>query len=255
MVAEDDKAKRRRAIEEHVRRTHQEFEELAPEPLLIDEIGWPVFLRIWNDLAKSLYMRVSELSRKFGSGDAESDAVHANGGMGFPPATDVGISATEARLGVTLPSSYKGFLYASNGWTFYTLLDHVENIGWLHEKDPFEIEAWHYSDSPHVTDEDYFQYDLNKQEPVLIRTEYLLRSLKIDDASYSPSVTSERTLLLNPAIRTRTGEWEAWDLAPSLAGARRFRSFQEMMQHYCRQHVVSLKRRIQRLEAKLMKPP
>src|SRR5205823_4641574 len=44
------------------------------------------------------------------------DEVAESGWLGYPPASERQIAAAEARLGATLPPSYRAFLRVSNGW-------------------------------------------------------------------------------------------------------------------------------------------
>lgn len=74
-------------------------------------------------------------------------AAHHRGYMGFPGATEQQISATEARLGVYFPPSYRAFLQASNGWEEMGLalpnqLWPVEQVEWLRVRSQEIIDIW-----------------------------------------------------------------------------------------------------------------
>src|SRR5262249_3381412 len=74
-----------------------------------------------------------------------------------------------------------------------------------------------------LTDEEYLVYG-EEQDSGLFRTEYLESALEISD------VGDSAVLLLNPEVVDDTGEWEAWLFANWIPGARRYRSFRELMQ-------------------------
>jgi hypothetical protein len=65
--------------------------------------------------------------------------------MGFAPAEEQAILATEARLGRRLPPSLRGFYAVSNGWRATGLFTHdvlpVEEIGWLRDRVPHLYEV------------------------------------------------------------------------------------------------------------------
>jgi hypothetical protein len=69
-----------------------------------------------------------------------------SGWPGHKPASKQDIVATEVRLGVWLPPSYRNFLLASNGWTStadgHCALRKVEEIGWLPDLDPELLASW-----------------------------------------------------------------------------------------------------------------
>ena len=81
-----------------------------------------------------------------------------------------------------------------------------------------------------IPDEDYFVYGEHQKE--VFRLEYLQTALEISDSIESA------VYLLNPQVVTVDGEWEAWFLA-SWEGARRYRSFWEMMQDEHRRFLES----------------
>ncbi len=77
--------------------------------------------------------------------------------------------------------------------------------------------------SPPVPDEDYFTYGKD-QDAGTLRAEYLPGCLQVSE------IGDMAVLLLNPAVQTAEGEWEAWFFAGWLPGARRYRSFYELME-------------------------
>ena len=154
--------------------------------------------------------------------------VLAEGYLGFPGATEEEIVATEARLGVTFPNSYREFLKVANGLRS-TSKDGFEFCGtedivwyapdhqdWVDEL----IETWNEP----VTDEEYFVYD-DEQSNYNFRPEYLQTALEIssEDMGY--------IFLFNPQITVIDNEWEILFCSFSSAfGIYRYRSFDEMME-------------------------
>ncbi len=160
--------------------------------------------------------------------------------LGYPGATEEQILAVEARLGITLPPSYRAFLKASNGWKettpFIKHLWSVDKIAWFAETHPEWFQQWleRYDNSPSsdingtasqstITDEEYFVYG-EEQDCRQIRVNYLETALEISE------VNDAALYLLNPDVMTEDGEWEAWFLADWLPGADRYPSFRAMMQ-------------------------
>ena len=155
-----------------------------------------------------------------------------SGWLGFPPATAAQIAQAEARLGATLPPSYRAFLQVTNGWrttgTFIWHLWSTEDVDWFRVRNQDWIDAWTqgasaYGPYPAVSDDDYFVYG-DDQDSTAIRLDYLATALEISDTGDSA------IYLLNPQVVTPEGEWEAWFFANWAPGAHRYRSFWEMMQ-------------------------
>lgn len=135
-----------------------------------------------------------------------------------PGATEFEVMQAEERLGGRLPPSYRAFLLAANGWGGETMLP-VGEVGWLRDLDPDAAEPW-YEIS--ISDEEYLIYGDGQDTALHFRSEYLPDTLLIgrfDDGDY----------LLNPRIITPDGEWEAWHVTGWYPGARRFRSFRDLM--------------------------
>ena len=163
------------------------------------------------------------------------DAI-ASGWLGYPGATEAQIAEAEARLGTTLPPSYREFLAVTNGWlnmsAFIYRLWPAEQIDWFKTRNQRAIDAWLLGESyyapagasgPSVPDSEYFVYG-ESQDPTSLRTEYLRTALEISDWGDSA------ILLLNPRVTFGDGEWEAWFHASWLPGANRYRSFWDLMQ-------------------------
>ncbi|UMP06940.1 SMI1/KNR4 family protein [Amycolatopsis sp. EV170708-02-1] len=114
----------------------------VPSPSTVVE--WREFLRRYN----SEFLNSSYLRRAEAEGRAKwlmTEGQRQAGWLGHEPASEEAILATEARLGVALPPTYRNFLLAGNGWSSmaYSLdLVKVEEIGWFSEADPGLLAAW-----------------------------------------------------------------------------------------------------------------
>jgi|GEM_PF-5371443 len=83
--------------------------------------------------------------------------IERNGGVLRPPATEDAIRATEDRLGVRLPASYRSFLLISDGayasslgmemWGDRSGFLAVEHVVWLRDVHPSWVELWCNNDS------------------------------------------------------------------------------------------------------------
>lgn len=144
-----------------------------------------------------------------------TNEILASGWLGYPPATDAQIAATEKRLGLTLPPSYKSFLKVSNGWRaidqFINRLWPVEEIDWLATTDPETVEVWE---------------DASTGGDILYESKYIASTIQISDREYAGTAM----YLLNPKVVSPTGEWEAWFFSHWNPGATIYPSFWEMMQ-------------------------
>jgi len=183
---------------------------------------WPELLTEWNQ----------ELLKCSKVVDALPPEIVRAGWLGSPSATERQIQETEARLDVALPPSYREFLAVTNGWlttgNWVGKVWSATEVEWYrvrHQEDA--IDAWLTGASeggvPYpVPDDEYFIYG-EKQDTASVRLEYLQTSLELTEES------GTEVYLLNPQIVTPEGEWEAWFLAHWLPGARRYRSFWDLM--------------------------
>jgi hypothetical protein len=165
-------------------------------------------------------------------GDAEDDRALPIPGTDPLPAvgaTEDEIAASEARLGVTFPPSYRQFLQVSNGWQVASRhLRPVSEVQWFSTEIQETIDAWVKAGlDDTVSDEEYLVYGDRVNQP--LRAKYLQTALAIGDYD-------EGTYLLNPQTVTPEGECEAWFFAHWVPGADRYRSFWELMvaehEHY-----------------------
>jgi hypothetical protein len=150
--------------------------------------------------------------------------------LGEEGATESQLQATEERLGIALPASYRNFLSVTNGWNDWQVgpprLYSAEEICWFRDENQDSIDIWEDSDygAPPVSDEKYFVYG-EMQQPSSMRVEYLKSALQI-------SATEEGSVvLLNPKVII-DGEWEAWLFANHFAGAKRYRTFADMVESH-----------------------
>jgi cell wall assembly regulator SMI1 len=152
------------------------------------------------------------------------DSMVEAGWLGESGATEDMIEATERRLGVQLPPSYRQFLTESNGFRqlspfIWKLLGTAE-IDWFRVRNAEWIEAYQLPDD--------ISADEHRRAPLdsgLWRAAYLWSCLQISEEGDSAVV------LLNPEVVTPDGEWEAWFFANWLPGVERYHSFREYLEH------------------------
>lgn len=193
---------------------------LPAEPAgLFDD--WDVFLDDWErELRAALAAPCL--------GHVRSD-IAGRDSLRYPPASEEEIAALEARLGDRLPPTYKEFLRASNGW-FQVAMDaesgrfwSTGEVQWFRDQAPWWIQSWTEGiPEIQVPDDQYYVYG-RSQDPVHMRPQYLHSALAISED------VDAAVYLLNPAVRSASGEWEAWYFGNELPGANRYRSFRELM--------------------------
>jgi hypothetical protein len=170
---------------------------------------WTIFLATWT-------REIAEQSTHNPNARRAIDHVY---GLGAPGATDEQIAAAEARLGVSLPSSYSEFLKATNGLN-----------------QPYSYVASCGGDFWAATDVDWF---------AVRNAEWIEAYTGVDQALEANGVATfvhelggalelshdgdAAVYLLNPRAQAGDGEWEAWFFASWSPGVERFRSFADMM--------------------------
>ena len=159
------------------------------------------------------------------------------GWMGFKGATAGELKKLETRLKVQLPESYRQFLATSNGWRqsggfIYEMLP-AARVEWFCRENQDWIDAYvePAEGEPLVPLKQHRDYS-DKQDPCKYRVRHLQTALLIS------GVGDSAVYLLNPKIKTKDGEWEAWLFANWKPGASRYPSFWEMMQDECRSFVM-----------------
>ena len=181
------------------------------------DFDWDGFLRRWS----------REIIATGEYNDMLPPEAIASGWLGFPGATEEQLRQAEARLGVRLPPSYRQFLATTNGWRmtgpFIYRMWSAEEIDWFRVRNQNWIDDFTLYGASSAPDSQYFVYG-EGHDPIWIRPEYLPATLEISDTG------DDAIYLLNPNIVTPEGEWEAWFFGNWLPGARRYRSFREMME-------------------------
>ncbi|HEY3059205.1 MAG TPA: SMI1/KNR4 family protein [Chloroflexota bacterium] len=158
----------------------------------------------------------------------EEPAVRAAGWLGYPGASESSLEAAEERLGAALPPSYREFLAFSNGWRtltpFIYQLWPAADLEWYAVRRPelVEADALFSAQLPPVSDAEYFAYGPG-QDSAAFRLDVVHAGLEVSDMG-------DGILLLSPRVVTEDGEWEALFVAPWLPGARRYRSFWDLVQ-------------------------
>lgn len=157
------------------------------------------------------------------------EEVIRSGWMGFEPATPQQVRDLEVRIGAKLPESYRQFLATSNGWRqsggfIYEILP-CDKVEWLRVNNQEWIDAYiePATGQAPLSVEEHCVYG-DQQESSRFRVEFLQSCLMISD------VGDSAVYLLNPEIKTTSGEWEGWFFANWMAGAVRYPTFWELMQ-------------------------
>jgi cell wall assembly regulator SMI1 len=187
------------------------LDEHTPTPSTTSQPDWQTFMSKFS----AAMLADPEFNEEFG--EHTTPEQHAAGWLGFRGADETQIAATEARLGITLPPSYRAFLKVSNGWSviapFVYRLYPVEEIDYLHKVDPQHVSAFLEG------------YTTGRTE------------LSAHDAAYGDELQhaiaiseyGDAQLLLNPLRRDEQGEMEAWFFASWVPGEQRYGSFGDLM--------------------------
>lgn len=149
------------------------------------------------------------------------------------PAADL-VANLEKKLNLTLPRSYKDFLFVSGGnFQFFNHLSD-EELSAFHEIGKVDVysklskknwQMWKttYQDVK-VSDELYFVYG-NDQLAPNFRAEYLDDAIEVG----SFYLGTQDFILLNPVVKTSNNEAEAWWLSSKNPGADRYKTFADLM--------------------------
>ncbi|MBN9392237.1 MAG: SMI1/KNR4 family protein [Chloroflexi bacterium] len=200
--------------------------------------SWQPFLQKWNELVFKPGIREDFL---FDPGTLE-EYDRENPQLTRTPASEAEIEATEIRLAITFPPSYRQFLKVSNGLAVHhqkgmlAELFPLSEVKWGidggNDKDFWERELG--SSLPlddTVSDEEY--YDYVKQNNVITKIGHALATLFIGDYD------GNDFYLLNPLVVNKDGEWEAWSLMHDGGDLERYISFWHMLQEiYYRMFVM-----------------
>jgi len=159
--------------------------------------------------------------------------------LGFPGATQIQIENLEKRIGMSLPRSYRSFLEFSNGWRnlscWINQLLSTTDIKWFRQDYQDWIDAYlePYSEGPPITKQEHTVYG-SAQFPGTFNADYLRDCLQISNQGMSC------IFLLNPRVKNRDDEWEAWFLDNKLPGTERFPSFEDLMKDHYQRYFVEL---------------
>ena len=144
----------------------------------------------------------------------------ASGWLGAPGAGDAELAALEARLGTTLPPSYRSFLQISNGFiqpnVLVPRLLSSGEVDWFRVRHQDTIEAWSFGASGGTGEPEY---------PGSFE-QYLPTALQVSAVEHAGSAV----YLLNPRVVDADGEWEAFYFAHWVPGVDRYPSFRALME-------------------------
>ncbi|MBW4510359.1 MAG: SMI1/KNR4 family protein [Scytonematopsis contorta HA4267-MV1] len=185
---------------------------------MIENFDWQNLIR--QRVIKEMQLRGTESNIKL------SPEIFQSRYFSYPCATEEQIVSAEARLGVTFPYSYREFLKVTNGFRCPNglILLSTEEVDWFCVNHQMWIDIWteNIEDTPSVSDELYFNY-WQEQSCCDLRKEYMQTAIQISN-TFDGFI-----YLLNPQVVTNDGEWEAWDFGNKYPGAKRYKSFWEMM--------------------------
>jgi hypothetical protein len=143
--------------------------------------------------------------------DHLADEVIESGWLGYPGATEAQLVAAEQRLGQRLPPSYREFLQVANGWRSIEpgRFLPIEQVDRFEARDPAAVQAIQalLGDAPAEPLKGEQSGAGEWQEARQRRLAHLRAALQISEWQ-EPGLV----YLLNPAVVTPEGEWEAWRL-------------------------------------------
>ena len=141
--------------------------------------------------------------------------------------TEGEIAGLEARLGTSLPPSYRSFLREMDGCPQLGLnhggLLPVAKVDWFRVNNTEWISAYTREDLDDLSEEDHRIYG-PEQDTTRFRVAYLEELLQIGEV-YAGTV-----YLLNPRVVDAAGEWEAWDFCDHSPGAVREPSLARLLE-------------------------
>jgi hypothetical protein len=177
---------------------------------------WQPLLKRWSQQ----WLRVHEYDVEL-----PDDVIEA-GWLGYPGASEQELQELEQRLGRTLPRSYRTFLQLTNGWRrtspFIEDVWPTADVDYFRARNQDWIDILCETSSP-VTPEEHVRSG-ESQDTVTYRAAYLSETIQVSE------IGDAAVYLLNPAVVTAEGEWEAWFLASWLPGAHRYPTFWDLMQ-------------------------
>lgn len=164
-------------------------------------MNWRPWLELWSE----------ERITADDSGELDPEVVRRRW-LGFAPAAEADLAATEERLGMRLPPSYRSFLLTTDGWRhageFVSEMRDTTDLGWLRELEP-GWESW---------------ADLIPDAPADAPGNPFTRGLLISRHA------DGEVLFLDPADRDENGEWAAYSVCSWSEFPRRHPSFTALME-------------------------
>lgn len=148
--------------------------------------------------------------------------------LGTEGATEAALQELEKRIDRKLPASYREFLVVSNGF------DRIDGaILQLYSASEVTSLRPEYREllskgslDTDVASEEHRVYGA-EQSNYVYKFEYLKNAIELSDLG------KDALICLCPDVVSETGEWEAWYCATGMPGARRYRSFWDLMQDVC----------------------
>jgi hypothetical protein len=137
-----------------------------------------------------------------------ADEVIQSGWLGYPGATEAQLVAGEQRLGQPLPPSYWEFLHVTNGWRSIVpgCFLPIEQVDRFAAKDPAALQKV-LGETPANPLQRTPGEAGEWQDALQRRQAHLHAAVQISEREDTGLV-----YLLNPAVVTPEGEWEAWRL-------------------------------------------
>ena len=183
---------------------------------------WKEFLKCWE----------TETLNKLKNEEALTEVeelILNRGGQKFAPADPVQISKKEHELEISLPTSYRDFLLASNGWLQPRLDDDdgmilpVEKIGYLSELYPREFKSMYKLEfsTPSSNDNDFSE----EQDPTHYNAKDFSRAIAISD------YVNNGVYLININKRSPEDEFVIWFYSSKHPGVYKYVSFAHIMQY------------------------
>jgi hypothetical protein len=184
----------------------------------VTDYDWEPWLREWS---RTLLERVDPSNPASYPDEDLTPEMVASGWLGAPGAGESRLAALEARLGVTLPPSYRSFLGASNGFlqpgVLVPRLLPAEEVDWFRSAHQDVIAAWNVGTTLGLgraaADPEAFEH-------------YLPTALQVSDLERAGTAV----YLLNPKVVDTSGEWEAFYFAHWIPGVNRYPSFRALME-------------------------
>ena len=182
------------------------------------DYDWEPWLREWS---RTLLERVDSANPAAYPDQDLTPEMVASGWLGTAGAGESQLAALEARLGVTLPPSYRSFLRASNGFVqpgvLVPRLLRAEEVDWFRSAHQDVIDAWQVGTTLGLgraaSDPEAFEH-------------YLPTALQVSDLERAGTAV----YLLNPKVVDASGEWEAFYFAHWMPGVNRYPSFRALME-------------------------